>query len=133
MTSEVIEGHMILKSFYLKVPSISYLFHIWSYKNFIIKTQIFHNIKFDLKGHWRSLFNFVFKIWSYQNLLWILEKNTLGVWFCFDCICRCIIVVWVGGGRIRLSSVQVRVGFPGVLVDPRAVQLRTTFQPGTKK
>jgi hypothetical protein len=41
----------------------------------IIKTQIFHNGKFDLKGHWSiKPFLYVFKIWSYQNFVLIWHK-----------------------------------------------------------
>ena len=50
----------------------------------IIKTRIFHLLKYDLKGHLRthkvnvlsnfSYISFLFEIWSNQNLVWTLKK-----------------------------------------------------------
>ena len=92
MFSEVIEGH-IRSSFYLKIPfsSISYLFDIWSFQNLvgmnvnIIKTQLFQNMKFDLKGNfvwmlisWRHSFSLNY-IWHKMSLLCYGEV----LWFFF--------------------------------------------------
>ena len=54
--------------FCIIICMLFFLSKIWSYQNFVlyIKAYIFHNMKFDFKGHWRShkYFYLNFAKWS---------------------------------------------------------------------